>query len=108
MGAVLASEDVFRAVADGTRRAILDLLEKGERTVSDLVARFRVSQPAISKHLKVLRDAGLVDQRKDGRARIYRLRPQPLREVARWIEHYERFWTGKMGDLDRYLKGRRK
>jgi len=91
--------DVFRAVADETRRAILDLLEKGERTVNDLVACFRISQPAVSKHLRVLREAGLVRARKEGRRRVYSLRARRLREIADWVEHYERLWAEKMDAL---------
>ena len=103
MGTVLAHADVFRAVADPTRRRLLDLLEAGERTVSELVARFRISQPAVSKHLRVLREVGLVRRRQRGRERVYSLEAQPLREVADWIAHYERFWNEKLQSLGDYL-----
>lgn len=95
--------DVFRAIGDPTRRAILDALAGGERSVNELVARFDQSQPAISQHLKVLRDAGLVTPRKDGRRRLYRVEAGPLREVYDWVAHYERFWDAKLGALGRFL-----
>ncbi len=98
-----AAAAVFRAVGDPTRRSILDLLANGECTVSELVARFGVSQPAISQHLKVLRSAGLVSQRREGRLRHYRLEPAPLREVYDWVAHYERFWDDKLSALGTYL-----
>ena len=93
----------FRAVGEPTRRAILDHLRRGERSVSRLCEEFDVSQPAISQHLKVLREAGLVAVRDEGRMRFYRLEPMPLREVARWIEHYEQFWDAKLGALGAFL-----
>lgn len=93
----------FRAIADPTRRAILDVLRSGERTVSELLEPFEMSQPALSQHLKVLRQAGLVEQRRDGRRRIYRLDAEPLREVYDWVAHYERFWDAKLDALGRFL-----
>jgi DNA-binding transcriptional ArsR family regulator len=98
----------FKAVADPTRRAMLDLLRDRERSVSDLCDRFDVSQPAISQHLKVLHDAGLVSVRQEGRVRYYRLEPMPLREIAAWIEHYEQFWDEKLGSLGAYLSRKKK
>ena len=95
--------EAFRAVADPTRRAVLDLLRDGERTVSELCTQFDVSQPAISQHLKVLRDTGLVSVRRDGRVHYYKLEPLPLREVADWIEHYDQFWDDKLEALGKYL-----
>jgi len=100
---VTSREDAFRAIGDPTRRAILDLLSDGERPVNDLVARFNMSQPALSQHLKVLREAGLVTPRKEGRRRLYRIEPAPLREVYDWVRHYERFWADKLDALGRYL-----
>ncbi len=94
---------VFRAVADPTRRAILDLLMAGERAVNDLLKPFRMTQPAISQHLRVLREAGLVTERRDGRRRIYKLEAAPLRSVHEWAAHYERFWTDKLTTLGDYL-----
>ncbi len=95
---------VFRAIADPTRRAILDLLMAGERAVNDLLASFRMTQPAISQHLKVLREAGLVSERRAGRQRLYRLEPAPLKAVHDWTAHYERYWTQKFTDLGDYLE----
>ena len=86
------SADVFRAIADPTRRAILDLLTDGDLAVKELQPHFAMSQPALSQHLRVLRDAGLVSERQAGRLRIYRLMPQPLVEIRQWLARYERFW----------------
>ena len=95
---------VFEALADPTRRAVLDLLATREQSVSDLVARFRVTQPAISHHLRILREAGLVKNRRSGRQRLYRLQARPLREVHHWLAHYERFWTEKLDRLGEHLR----
>jgi DNA-binding transcriptional ArsR family regulator len=101
-----ASADVFHVIADPTRRAILDLLAAGERSASDLGAPFDISQPAVSKHLAVLRAAGLVSQRPQGGLHIYRLEAAPLCEVLDWVRHYERFWEDKLQSLGRYLNRR--
>jgi len=103
MGNVAAHADVFRAIADPTRRAVLERLRHGELSVSELAGPFRMSQPAISQHLRVLRHAGLVRVDKVGRQRLYALNPKPLREVDRWIAHYRRFWTRKLEDLGKFL-----
>jgi DNA-binding transcriptional ArsR family regulator len=95
--------DVFFAVADPTRRGLLDLLAGGERPVKGLAEPFGMSRPAVSQHLKVLRKAGLVSERRSGRERIYRLEPAPLEEVRDWVETYERFWRGRLGALGRHL-----
>jgi DNA-binding transcriptional ArsR family regulator len=100
----VANEDVFRAVADPTRRALLDLLAEAERSVSELVARFNVSQPAISQHLGVLVNAGLAKVRRSGRQRLYSLNAQPLREVVDWVAHYEQFWNDGLDNLGDYLE----
>ncbi len=99
-----ATLDVFRAVSDPTRRSILDYLREGEMTVSDLVARFSMTQSAISQHLRLLRDARLVQVRKDGRLRRYRLNSKPLLEIYDWVAHYEQFWNEKLDALDLYLE----
>lgn len=99
-----ADEDAFRAIADPTRRAVLDLLSRGERPVNELVNRFRMTQPAMSQHLQVLRRAGLVTQRRAGRQRLYRLRPARLKPVAHWIRQYERFWKRKLRALGDFLE----
>ena len=99
-----AASPVFRAVADPTRRGILDLLHSGELSVSDLLAHFSCSQPALSKHLAVLREAGLVRQRKDGRRRLYSLRAARLRCVYDWSAHYQKFWQQKLDQLGDVLE----
>jgi DNA-binding transcriptional ArsR family regulator len=99
MQATARSVETFRAIADPTRRAILDLLAEGERPAGELCEYFDVSQPALSQHLKVLRDAGLVTPRRDGRRQIYRVEPEPLRAVHDWVSHYERFWADKFRAL---------
>jgi DNA-binding transcriptional ArsR family regulator len=99
--------DAFRAIADPTRRAILDLLRHGQRSVSELAEPFRMTQPAVSQHLRVLRDAGLVSQQRLGRRQIYRIVPEPLRHVYGWLAQYERFWHRKLDALGTYL-GRKK
>src|SRR5215472_6809062 len=101
-----ASADVFRVIADPTRRAILDLLAAGECPARDLGAPFRISQPAVSKHLAVLREAGLVSHRQEGGMRIYRLQALPLHDVFDWLRHYEKFWDVKLHALGRYLDRR--
>lgn len=93
----------FRALADPTRRALIDLLGEGERSVMELVAQFQVTQPAISQHLAVMRDAGLVTERRSGRQRIYRLRPEPLEQVYDWVGHYRRFWDRRLAALGEHL-----
>ncbi|NNE43146.1 MAG: winged helix-turn-helix transcriptional regulator [Gemmatimonadetes bacterium] len=95
---------VLRAASDPTRRAVLDLLGEGERSVSELQKSFRISQPALSQHLRVLREAGLVSQRQEGRFRLYRLEAAALREIHDWVAHYERFWSKKLDRLGDYLE----
>lgn len=98
-----ATSDVFLAISDPTRRAILHRLASGERTANELGAPFESSQSAISQHLSVLRDAGLVRVRSEGRQRVYVLRPSPLRKVARWVGHYEKFWNERLDALGEHL-----
>jgi DNA-binding transcriptional ArsR family regulator len=94
---------IFDVVTDGSRRRILDLLRERERPVGELVAELRASQPAVSKHLRVLRDAGVVEARVDAQRRLYRVRPQPLREVDAWLEPYRSLWSGSLDALERHL-----
>lgn len=101
------SRDVFRAIADPTRRAVLDLLSRGDQKVNDLVGRFQMTQPAMSQHLQVLRRTGLVTCRRAGRERIYRVRPDQLKPVADWVGQYERFWKRKLRNLGDYLEKNR-
>lgn len=99
----MTDPDVYGALADPTRRRILRLLSDRELTVGDLAERFPVTRPAISQHLGVLRGAGLVEQRKEGRSRYYRTRPEGLREVVDWLAYFDGFWTERMGSLRAYL-----
>jgi DNA-binding transcriptional ArsR family regulator len=92
------------ALADPTRRAILARLARGEASVSELADPFSMSMPAISKHLKVLEGAGLVEQGREAQFRPRRLRPEPLRQVSAWLEDYARFWGESLDQLDEYLK----
>jgi DNA-binding transcriptional ArsR family regulator len=95
---------VFGALADPTRRAILARLASGEVTVNELAEPFAMSQPAVSKHLKVLERAGLIARGRDAQRRPCRLRPEPLKTVADWVAHYEHFWTESFDRLDEYLE----
>ena len=102
--AVAAERDaVFRALADPTRRAILERLRRRERGVSELAEPFAMSQPAISQHLRVLVEAGLVRASKRGRERIYTLEPHALKLAHDWLAHFEAFWTDKLDALGAYL-----
>jgi DNA-binding transcriptional ArsR family regulator len=99
-----ADQDVFRAIADPTRRAILDRLRGGPVAVNDLAADFEQSRPAISKHLRVPREARLVTEQRAGRERLYALQPAPLQRVAGWIEGYRSSWQRNLNNLKRYLE----
>jgi DNA-binding transcriptional ArsR family regulator len=94
------------ALAQPTRRRILDLLRDGERPVGELVDRLRVSQPAVSKHLRVLREVGLVGVRSDAQRRLYRVRPEPLEELDAWLAPYRRMWSRSLDALERHLDER--
>jgi DNA-binding transcriptional ArsR family regulator len=94
----------YTALAEPHRRQILDLLRDGERPAGDFVDRLELSQPGVSKHLKVLREAGLVAVRQDGRRRLYALCPQPLAEVDAWLEPYRAFWSNRLDVLERHLE----
>ncbi|GAB3809913.1 ArsR/SmtB family transcription factor [Kribbella italica] len=93
----------FEVLAEPRRREILDLLRAGERPVGELVDALELSQPAVSKHLKVLRDAGLVEVRQDAQRRWYRLRPAPLAEIDAWLEPYRDLWRGRLDALEAHL-----
>lgn len=97
-------EAVFRAVAAPTRREILSLLRGGQRTVGDIAANFRTSRPSISKHLRLLRAAGLVVTRKNGTARICALNATPLRAIDDWLRDYHAFWGETLSSLKRYIE----
>jgi DNA-binding transcriptional ArsR family regulator len=94
---------VFEVLAEPNRRRILEELGAGELTVNDVVDRLDISQPAVSKHLKVLREAGLVTMRVDRQRRQYRLRPEGFAELDEWVAQFRPFWTEKMDALGRYL-----
>lgn len=97
--------DVYTALADPTRRQVLEQLRGGEQPAMHLVRQFpHLSRPAVLKHLGVLRDAGLVTQRPQGRERLYRLNAQPLREVDGWLAHYRTFWTDALNRLEQHLE----
>jgi len=94
---------VFQVLVDPSRRQILDLLLVRERSVGEIVAELRMSQPAVSKHLRVLREAGLVSVRVDAQRRVYGLDPEPLAEVDKWLAPYRRYWADRLDDLERSL-----
>jgi DNA-binding transcriptional ArsR family regulator len=96
----------FEVLAEPTRRQILDLLLEQPRAVGELVDAVGLSQPGTSKHLRVLRDAGLVDVRKDAQRRVYALRVEPLAELDAWLEPYRRLWAGRLDALERHLDER--
>jgi DNA-binding transcriptional ArsR family regulator len=94
----------FEVLAEPSRRTILDLLRDGERPVSDLVEATSMSQPSVSKHLKVLRQAGLVESRTDAQRRLYRLRADPLRDIDEWLIPYRTMWAASLTALERHLE----
>ncbi len=94
----------FAALADPTRRSILKRLSQGDASATELAEPFAISQPGVSKHLKVLREAGLVDVRSHGKQRLYALRSQPLAEVDAWLEPYRAFWSQRLDALERHLE----
>jgi DNA-binding transcriptional ArsR family regulator len=94
---------IFEVLAEPNRRRILDLLRQAERPVGDLVEKLGVSQPAVSKHLRVLREAGLVDVRTDAQRRVYRINVAPLRALDEWLTPYRRMWSASLDDLERHL-----
>ena len=97
---------VMEALAEPNRRRIIELLRDGELSVSDLVRGTGLAQPAVSKHLKVLKEAGLVDVRREAQRRLYRIRPHPLAELDAWLEPYRRLWNERLDLLERHLKER--
>ena len=94
----------YAALAEPHRRQILDLLRGGERPAGDLVQSLQLSQPGVSKHLKVLREVGLVAVRAQGKQRLYALRPEPLAEIDQWLEPYRAFWSQRLDALERHLE----
>ena len=100
----LAETRIFSALADPSRRAIFESLTRGEAAVKDLTARFDVSQPAISQHLAALKDAGLVNARREGRYVYYRVEPRGMKPLIDWIAHYQAFWTKRLDRLEQLLE----
>ena len=96
-------ESAFGIIAEPSRRAILSLLAVSERSVGEIEHRLRMPQPSVSKHLKVLRNAGLVEARVDAQRRVYRIRHEPLREVDAWLAPFRRFWSTHVDALERHL-----
>src|ERR1700743_3615121 len=96
-------ESSFAIIAEPNRRAILSLLASSERSVGEIERRLRMPQSSVSKHLKVLRDAGLVESRIEAQRRVYRIRPEPLMEVDAWLDPFRRFWSAHVDALERHL-----
>ena len=99
---------VFAAIADPTRRAILQRLAAGDMAVGHIAAAFPISRPAVSKHLRILRQAALVQEERHGRQRMYRLNAQPLRDVDHWLEQYRTFWLKNLASLKRHVEAHTK
>src|SRR4051812_24890784 len=100
---IRAVESTFAIIAEPTRRAILSLLVRSERSVGEIEEQLRLPQPSVSKHLRVLREAGFVETRAEAQRRVYRIRPEPLLEVAVWLEPFRRFWGEHVDALERHL-----
>lgn len=96
-------ESVFTVIAEPNRRAILSLLAGSEQSVGDIERRLRMPQPAVSKHLRVLRDAGFVEATVDAQRRLYRLKPEPLQELEAWLAPFRELWTAHLDALERHL-----
>src|SRR5580692_1885286 len=99
-----STEATFQVLADPTRRAVLDLLRQGSQPAGQIAQAFPVSRPAISKHLRLLRRAHLVEERREGRHRVYQLNPEPLRAVDSWIEQYRVFWERSLTNLKAFVE----
>jgi DNA-binding transcriptional ArsR family regulator len=104
MARAATTTDAFNAVAELRRREILNLLAEGERPVNDLVVELGLAQPQVSKHLRVLREVGLVDVREEGRQRLYRLQGRPLKPIHDWVKRFERSWNERFEALDELLE----
>jgi DNA-binding transcriptional ArsR family regulator len=96
-------ESTFSIIAEPSRRAILSLLASAERSVGDIEAQLRLPQPSVSKHLRVLREAGFVESRVDAQRRLYRIRPEPLMQVDAWLAPFRRYWSAHVDALERHL-----
>ena len=96
-------ESVFEIIAEPNRRAILSLLVSSQRSVGEIERRLRMTQPTVSKHLRVLRDAGFVESTVDAQRRLYRLRPEPFQQMDEWLARFRRFWSDHVDALERHL-----
>ena len=96
-------ESVFEIIAEPNRRAILSLLASSQHSVGEIERQLRMPQPTVSKHLRVLREAGFVESTVDAQRRLYRLRPEPLQEIDAWLDQFRRFWSTHLDALERYL-----
>jgi len=103
----VTNSTTLQVIGEPSRQAILDLLRDGERPVGELVARLNLSQPAVSKHLRILKQAGIVDARVDAQRRFYRICPEPLAELDAWLSTYRRLWTASLDRLEDHLDDRR-
>jgi DNA-binding transcriptional ArsR family regulator len=103
MGIYTAMESTFAVIAEPSRRAILSLLASSEQSVSDIEQRLRLPQPSVSKHLRVLRQAGFVECRIDAQRRVYRIKPEPLMEIDAWLAPFRRLWSLHLDALERHL-----
>jgi DNA-binding transcriptional ArsR family regulator len=104
MARAATTADAFNAIAESRRREIVDVLARGERPVNDLVHALGLAQPQVSKHLRVLREVGVVDVRDEGRQRLYRLNGRALKPIHDWVKDYERFWSERFERLDDVLE----
>jgi DNA-binding transcriptional ArsR family regulator len=100
---ILGMESVFEIIAEPNRRAILSLLVSSQQSVGEIERRLRMPQPTVSKHLRVLRDAGFVEATVDAQRRLYRLKPEPLQELDAWLDQFRRFWSAHVDALERHL-----
>ena len=103
-GSAAPKHDVFQAIADPTRRSLLKLLGEEELPVTAISSHYPMTRTAVSKHLRILAEAGLVTERKVGRETRYRLEPEPLQELKKWLAYYERFWNNKLAALKRFVE----
>ena len=102
-GYIKGVESVFEIIAEPNRRAILSLLLSSEQSVGEIERQLRMPQPAVSKHLRILREAGIVESTVDAQRRLYRLKPEPLQEVDAWLAPFRRFWSAHLDALERHL-----
>lgn len=100
---IIDMDSIFEVIAEPNRRAILSLLVESEQSVGEIERQLRMPQPTVSKHLRVLREAGFVEATADAQRRLYRLKPEPLREIDTWLEQFRRFWSAHVDALERHL-----